>query len=306
MKMRNRIKKHSLKFLSVFISLFLWAYVLNSEKIRFEKTVALEYILPEDMIFAQKPHLDVTFMIEGPRAFVRTVSEREDRLVIDLNRVNAKRELAFYVDINPAQLNLPFGMVVEKVLPRRISIRLERKASKIVPVKLQFTGTLPEKLSLVKTELSPNEVEVYGPRSVIAELKELPTRPIDLESLAGQESVPVEVALTDERLSLTSGRNITFKYQLKAASSNLTLKDLPIKFLTHTKKIESRIKTVTLKLLVPEKVMKNRANVSSTIQVWADVPQDAKGKIEIPLKVVLPPSIHLLEIYPKTIIVNIQ
>jgi YbbR domain-containing protein len=306
MKMRNRMKKHSLKFLSVFISLFLWAYVLNSEKIRFEKTVTLEYILPEDMIFAQKPHLDVTFMIEGPRAFVRTVSEREDRLVIDLNRVNAKRELAFHVDINPAQLNLPFGMVVEKVLPRRISIRLERKASKIVPVKLQFSGSLPDKLSLVKTELSPSEIEVYGPRSVIAELKELPTRPIDLETLAGLNSVPVEIALTDERLSLTSGRNVTFNYQLKAASSNLTLKNLPIKFLTHTKKIESNTKTVTLKLLVPEKVMKNRANVSSTIQVWADVPQDARGKIEIPLKVVLPPSIHLLEIYPKTIIVNIQ
>lgn len=306
MKMKNRMKKHSLKFFSLFLSLFLWGYVLNSEKVRFEKTVALEYILPEDMIFAQKPHLEVTFMIEGPRAFVRTVSEREDRLVIDLNRVNSKRELAFQVDINPAQLNLPFGMVVEKVLPRRIAIRLERKASKIVPLKLQFVGSLPEKLSLMKTELKPAEVEISGPRSVIAELRELPTRPIDLESLVGQESIPVEVALTDERLSLSSGHTVTFNYQLKAASANLTLKDLPIKFLTHTKNVDSKIKTASLKLLVPERVMKNRSNVSSTVQIWADIPQGAKGKIEVPLKALLPPSIHLLEIFPKTIIVNIQ
>lgn len=306
MKMKGRMKKHSLKFLSLFLSLFLWGYVLNSEKVRFEKTVTLEYILPEDMIFAQKPHLEVTFMIEGPRAFVRTVAEREDRLVIDLNRVNTKRELSFQVDINPAQLNLPFGMVVEKVLPRRIAIRLERKASKIVPLKLQFTGNLPDKLSLLKGELKPAEVEISGPRSVIADLKELPTRPIDLEGLVGQESIPVEVALTDERLSLSSGHTVTFNYQLKAASANLTLKGQAIKFLTHTKNIESKIKTADLKLLVPEKVMKNRSNISSTIQVWADIPQNAKGRIEVPLKVVLPPSIHLLEISPKTIIVNIQ
>jgi YbbR domain-containing protein len=306
MKMKGRMKKHSLKFLSVFLSLFLWAYVLNSEKVRFEKTVALEYILPEDMIFAQKPHLEVTFMIEGPRAFVRTVAEREDRLVIDLNRVNSKRELAFQVDINPAQLNLPFGMVVEKVVPRRIAIRLERKASKIVPLKLQLVGNLPNKLSLLKAELKPAEVEISGPRSVIAELRELPTRPIDLESLVGQESIPVEVALTDERLSLSSGHTVTFNYQLKAASSNLILKNLPIKFLTQAKNMESAIKTANVKLLVPEKVMKNRSNISSTIQVWADIPQNAKGRIEVPLKVVLPPSIHLLEISPKTIIVNIQ
>ena len=117
MKMRNRMKKHSLKFFSAFLSIFLWIYVLNSEKVKFEKTVSLEYILPVDMMFAQKPVQEVTFMIEGPRAFVRTVAEREDRLVIDLNLANARRQLNFNVDINPAKLNLPFGMVVERVLP---------------------------------------------------------------------------------------------------------------------------------------------------------------------------------------------
>ncbi len=304
--MRRRLKKHSLKFISVFLSIFLWAYVLNSEKVKFEKTVSLEYILPEDMIFAQKPPLEVTFMIEGPRAFVRTVSEREDRLVIDLNRANSKRQLAFQVDINPTQLSLPFGMVVERVLPRRIPIRLEKKASKIVPVRAQFMGQLPEKISLIKSELRPSEVEVYGPRSVIATLKELPTRPIELDALVGQESIPVEVALPDERLTLTSGAELTFAYQLKAAGGNLTLDDLPIKFLTRTKTVESKIKSARVKLLVPEKILKNRSNTSSSVQVWADIPDEAVGRVEVPLKVVLPPSIHLLEISPKTIIVNIQ
>jgi YbbR domain-containing protein len=304
--MRNRLKKHSLKFISVLLSVFLWAYVLNSEKVRFEKTVLLEYILPEDMMFAQKPPLEVSFLIEGPRAFVKTVAEREDRLVIDLNRANTKRELSFHVDINPGQLSLPFGMVVERVIPRRIPIRLERKASKIVPIKLQFTGQLPDKLELMHTELKPSEVEVYGPRSVIASLKSLPTRPIDLDSLVGQEKTQVEIALSDERLTLNSGHDITFHYQLKAASGNLVLNDLPIKFLTHSRNIESAIKKANIKLLVPEKVMKNRSNISSTVQVWADIPEDARGKVEVPLKVVLPPSIHLLEITPKTIIVNIQ
>lgn len=304
MKMKARMKKHSLKFLSVFLSVFLWAYVLNSEKVRFEKTVSLEYILPEDMIFAQKPPIEVTFLIEGPRAFVRTVADREDRLVIDLNRANSKKKLSFQVDINPSQLSLPFGMVVERIIPRKIPILLERKASKIVPLKLRFSGKLPNNLSLVNIQLKPAEVEVHGPRSIIGRLKEIPTRPIDLESLVGQESMLVEVALKDERFSLTSGSEATFTYQIKAASANLTLTNVPIKFLTKSKTISSRVKSATVKLLVPEKVMKNRSNISSTIQVWADIPEDAKGRIEIPLKVVLPPSIHLLEINPESIIVD--
>lgn len=305
MKMKTRMKKHSLKFISVFLSLFLWVYVLNSEKVKFEKTVSLEYILPTDMMFAQKPQQEVTFLIEGPRAFVRTVAEREDRLVIDLNRANARKQLNFNVDINPAQLNLPFGMVVERVLPRKLSIRLEKKASKIVPLKLQFTGSLPDKLSLTHPELHPAEVEVYGPRSLISKLKELPVKPIELDSLAGLEQVPVEVHVKDERLTLTSGYDVKFRYQLKAASANFVLKAQPIKLLSNSKKITSNVKTATVKLLVPEKIIKNRSNVSSSVQVWADIPEGATGRVEVPLRVVLPPSIHLLEITPKTIIVNI-
>lgn len=306
MKMKNRVKKHSLKLISIFLSLFLWVYVLNSEKVKFEKTVSLEFVLPMDMMFAEKPPQEVTFLIEGPRAFVRTVAERDDRLVIDLNRANARRQLNFSVDINPAQLNLPFGMVVERVLPRRLPIRLEKKASKIVPLKLVFSGQLPEKLSLTQTTLEPSEVEVYGPRSVISRLKDLPTKPIELEALAGQDKIQAEINLPDERLSVTGGLDLKFNYQLKASSSNFTLKDLPIKFLVDKRKVSSSIKTANVKLLIPEKVMKNRLNISSTIQVWADIPSDASGRTEVPLKVILPPTIHLLEITPRSIIVNIQ
>ena len=303
--MQNRVKKHSLKFISAFLSIFLWVYVLNSEKVKFEKTVALEYIMPVDMIFAEKPVQEVTFLIEGPRAFVRTVAEREDRLVIDLNRANARRQLNFTVDINPAQLELPFGMVVERVLPRRISIRLEKKASKIVPLRLQYAGHLPDKLSLGKTELKPSEVEVYGPRSVVTRLKEIPVKPIDLENLPGQDQVSVDIQIPDDRLTVNSGE-IVFNYQLKAASSNLTLNDLPIRFLSEKRKISSKIKNAQVKLLVPEKIIKNRSNVSSSVQVWADIPSGARGRTVVPLKVVLPPSMHLLEVRPKTIIVNVQ
>jgi YbbR domain-containing protein len=305
MKMKNRLKKHSLKFFSLFLSIFLWVYVLNSEKVKFEKTVSLEYILPSDMMFAEKPLQDVVFLIEGPRAFVRTVAEREDRLVIDLNRANSRRQLHFTVDINPAQLNLPFGMVVERVLPRKISIRLEKKASKIVPLKLQFTGELPSHLSLKEPVLQPSEVEVYGPRSLISKLKELPTRPIDLESLSGLDHVSAEVQLPDERLTLTSGHDVKFFYQLKASKANLVLTDIPIKVLAQKKKVILNTKFAGVKLLVPEKILKNRSNVSSSVQIWADIPDGARGRTEVPLKVILPTGYHLLEVSPKTIIVNV-
>lgn len=306
MKMSNRVKKHSLKFLAVFLSLFIWIYVLNSEKVKFEKTIALEYILPVDMVFAEKPIQEVILMIEGPRAFVRTVAEKDDRIIIDLNRANPRNLLNFSIDINPAQINLPFGMTIERFLPRKINIKLESKARKIVPLKLQFSGHLPDKYSLQSAALEPAEVEIYGPRSLISKLKEISVRPIELDSLPLLDQVPVDLQLPDEGISVADDYEIKFKYQLKAASSNFVLKNIPIRFLTEKRKIVSSVKVASVKLLLPEKIVKNRSNISSSVQIWADIPKNASGRTEVPLKVVLPPTIHLLEVTPKSIIVNVQ
>lgn len=305
MKMKFKVKKHALKLLSILLSVFLWVYVLNSEKVKFEKTVTLEYILPDDMMFAEKPVQEVIFMIEGPRAFVRSIAERDDKLVIDLNRVNQKRSLHFNIDIIPTQLSLPFGMVVERVLPRKIPIKLEKKASKIVPVKAVFAGSLPEQMNFGRAEIYPSEVEVYGPRSLIVKLKEIQTRPIELEGLLGLSEVPVEAQLSDERLALGPGVELKLVYQLKASGANMVLKNVPIRFLTQNKNARSSSRTVTLKLLVPPKI-KDRSNISSSLQVWADIPEGSQGKIEVPLKTIIPPGIHLLEISPKSIIVNVE
>jgi YbbR domain-containing protein len=226
--------------------------------------------------------------------------------VIDLNRANQRRQLNFSVDNNPSQLNLPFGMRVERVLPRKIPVRLEKKASRIVKLKPLFTGQLPDKLTLSKAELSSTEVEIYGPRTLISQIKELTTKPIELESLSGEDEIPVEVLLSDDRLILTSGYDLKLRYELKAASANFTIDQVPIRLMTHSKQLTSETKFARLKLLVPEKFLKNRSNVSSSIQVWADLPPDAIGRMEVPLLVVLPPSMHLLEVTPKTIVVNIK
>src|SRR5690606_29634265 len=192
MKVRQ-MRKHSLKFISLFTAIFLWMYVQNSETVKFEKTVALDFSLPSDMVFAETPVQEVIFMIEGPRAFVRNVSEREDRLLIDLNRGGARKQQNFGIDIVPTQLSLPFGMVVERVLPRKINIKLEKKALKKVPIKPRFIGSFPEGLSFVRTEIQPKEIEIWGPQSLIKNIKEVTTTPIDREALIGATSINVEL-----------------------------------------------------------------------------------------------------------------
>lgn len=306
MRMRvKELKKHSLKLISIFTAIFIWIYVQNSETVKFEKTVNLEFSLPSDMVFAETPVQEVVFMIEGPRAFVRNVSEREDKLLIDLNRSGVRRQQNFTVDIVPTQLNLPFGMVVERVLPRKVSIKLEKKATKIVPIKPRFIGSLPPGLQMQRYEISPKEIEISGPSSLIRKMKEVSTSPIDMEALIGSNSTVLDLVSRDERVVYELLQPPKLNYQLHASKPNLVLRDLPIRYITQNKSAKANIGTATVRLLVPES-MKERTNLSSSIQIWADIPPLSEGKVEAGLRAILPPGIHLVDISPRSIIVNLE
>lgn len=300
------LKKHSVKVISLFTAIFLWMYVQNSETVKFEKTVVLDYSLPADMVFAETPASEVVFMIEGPRAFVRNVAEREDRLLIDLNRAGARKQKSFSIDIVPTQLSLPFGMVVERVLPRKVMIKLEQKATKTISIKPRFIGSLPAGLKMNRLEVTPKEIEIWGPQSLIRKIKEVSTSPIDMETLIGATSVALDLVSRDERIVYEVLQPPRLNYQLKAEKANLVLRDLPIRYLTQNKKARANTATATIRLLVPES-MKERNNIANSIQIWADIPsQVEQGQVEAKVRAILPAGIHLVDISPRSIIVNLE
>jgi YbbR domain-containing protein len=306
MMMSNRLKKHSLKFISFFLSFLIWIYVLNTEKIKFEKIVEVDYILASDMAFAVRPPHEVTFTIDGPKAFMHLVTQKNDRLVIDLKRVNEKDMLHFSVNIDSGQLNLPFGMQVERTNPRKLNLSVEKKIRKRVPLRVQYAGEIPHEVSILNPLLEPSEIDIEGPKSVISKIKELYTRPVEIENLVGFNQVPVDIQLPDERLMIEPHIEVKLHYKLKTIRSHLTLHDVPIQFISDKIKSRSNLTVARMKLFVSDDILKNKLSLSSKIHIWADVPKDAHGRILVPLKVKLPANIQLLELSPKTIIVNMQ
>jgi YbbR domain-containing protein len=306
MIMQQRIKKHSLKLISVLISFVIWIYVLNSEKMQIEKIVSVDYILPEDRVFSITPPQEVTFKIKGIRAFARSVIEKKDRIVLDLNHFEPDARGEMKVKLDPQLLKLPYGMKTESVLPQDLIIKLERKVRKILPLKLQFMGELPENFVLQEATLNPKEVEVSGPHSVLSSLEELNIAPVDISTLPGRKVTEVLPIFPDERISLSEKSPVRLNYQIKASVSNFILENQPIRFISNQQNIKFDVKTVKVSLFLSDKIMKNRLNISSSVEVWAEIPQKVRGRVLVPLKVIVPPSMHLLEISPKSIIVNVE
>lgn len=309
MTMKNRLKKHSLKFISILLSFFLWIYVINSEKMIFEKTIELEYILPPGLVFSKIPLHEIHIIVEGPKAFSRMVIDNKERFKVDLKKsdLSKKQLLNFNLEIDPAQLNLPLGMKVNRIQPRKINVALEKKIKKLLPLTLNFSGNLPEGLEMDNYFLEPSEMEVYGPASVIARLKSISIRPIELEGLLGSDQVNADIQLPDERLTVDLNQVIKFNYQIKLVNSHLNFRNLPIQIKNKTNKnFVLNAEFANVKIFVPKNLQNSQSTILNGIQVWGELPENAEGQSIVPLKVNLPPNIQLLEVTPKSIIVNMQ
>lgn len=305
MKLQSKSRKPMLRFLSVGTAILLWFYVLNAARVRVDKTVSIQYVLPDHAVFAVRPPRELILTLEGPRAFMRQVENRDEKILIDLTRRQWRNQMRPKVTLKGDELPLPFGVRVEKMLPGTLDLRLERKASKMVQVRTPLIGELPDELQIKDLRIRPQEVEVVGPRSVIANLKEIATRPVDVESLLGQESLALEWQLPDERLVVSSAAGIPqLSYKMVARKANLILEKVPVRFVGEGRALNT--KQVTVVLWAPADIIRRTDKSDLNVQVWAEIPEGLRGRTKVRLRAVLPPRLHLVELRPQTILVEGQ
>ena len=301
MKLSQRFRKHFLKLLSLITALFVWLYVINSARIKFEKTLKVEYILPENMVFSQKPINEVTYILEGPRAFIRTILNQEAMLKIDVTKDNSFKR-GFY-GLQESDYSFPPGVKVDRILPRRLPIRIEKRSLKNIPVKAEWTGELPSYLEISNVEIDPAEVEVSGPRSVITSLKEIPTKLIDKEKVMQQNMLSTELVIPDDRLESLSSINVTVSYQLRATKSNQIYGPIRPLIVGKTNLNGSKIGFV-MKLWVLTERLNQWDQLKGDIQLIIKIPEHKKGKNWVTPIVSLPKGVYLREIKPERILVN--
>lgn len=299
---RKRIEKGALKIVSVFISVFLWFYVLNSEPQEITKQMKIEFISPDGLAVSAMNFSTINVELRGARAFINEILPREEKVVVNLNKYPYKKGKDFTIHIGPNDIPIPFGVDVLSVTPNALSVRLDREIKKYVPIKVNLVGGLPSELKMVKQDINPNRVMLQGPVELMRSIGTAKTVPIDISELEGEGEVKTTLADIDERISYDREQPISFTYDIKAKKANLTLKNIPIRFLSSSKILKASSRKVSLDVLAPE----GMSIRSSQVQVVADIPDESKGNVEIKLKANLPDGVHLLQINPQSINVTVR
>lgn len=219
---KETAQRHTLKITAFFFAISLWYYVLNSEAVEIEKKLPINFILPKGMLILSPMQKEVTIKLKGSKAFIKNIFSNKEKLNIDLTAYYHPEiqpvEKIFKVKIYPTDISVPFGVHILDISPKDLTIELDHKMLKEVPIKLQYLGELPNKRKLKELIVSPNKIRISGPEQLLRNITTLETIPFNLSLLNKDDgTLGVQMVEIDSRIKLEE--SVTLKVKFKTQTN---------------------------------------------------------------------------------------
>ena len=144
-----------------------------------------------------------TSVITPPEVTLRGATHRIDKV----NKVVAPIDVTDHTGSFEAESDLVavsddgYDIPNMRIIPERVMVQatmVSQMLSTNVPVKLVMTGELPKGIVVTKTEILPESIRITAPPSVLKELKEVKTKPMDISKLDGSVGSAVELDLPEK------------------------------------------------------------------------------------------------------------
>jgi len=202
------------KLLSLVIALAIWALVATEPELSTFATVRLEYKnLPEDLEISSEPVGSVVLELRGPAGELHAASQDvRSGVVLDMSNAHAG-ELTYSLD-NGA-VRLPRNVRLVRSIPSEVRFRFENRGTREVPVEVRFGGQGQNGYRIERTEVTPSQVRIAGPRSRVARIASAITDQIDLSNVVGTAQFHVNVLVEDPYVRIVGPSDATVQVTMK-------------------------------------------------------------------------------------------
>lgn len=214
------------KTLALLLAIAAWLWVQSQETDTALVRVNLDYDLPEDLVNVEPLLTSATVIAQGPRLAIRRAQTERPELTIDVSDQPVGR-LDVSLDANAIE-NLPSGLTVVGFNPEKVTVRLDEKVQRPVPVTLRIVGKpADDHDARGKRTVEPQLVQLEGPRVLLDAIEAVRTLPVDITGWS--ETQTVEVGLDVPRgLSLAGEWSGTAEIPIVPLTSNRTVQDVPV------------------------------------------------------------------------------
>jgi YbbR-like protein len=220
------IRHVGLKVLSIGVAALLWLVVTGDPVVERTLRVGLEMQrAPTGLELVGGVPDAVAVRVRGSASRLSGLSPGDLSVVVDLDGVRPGRRL---FALTPLQVTAPFGVEVAQVTPPTLSLAFEPTASTFLPVRPRVEGTPVDGHSVTNVSVTPSQVRVSGPESVVRTLTELFTEPVSIEGATSYVREAVTIDSSDAGLRLEGGATAVVTITISADTMERTVVGVPI------------------------------------------------------------------------------
>ncbi len=190
-KMLTLLKPLALYAWAILIAVILWVQVHGEGEGSLSMDVALQVQgLPDNMVIVNNLPNQVRLTVKGLQARLK-VLQAED-IFVPLNARDLSNPGVIKRPLNPEDIHLPAGLVVESIQPDRVQLQIDRIVTRTVAVHPQFD--LPQGWHVKAVSVEPVLARLQGPEVWLESLNTVETVPLRLELKAGSFELKANIA----------------------------------------------------------------------------------------------------------------
>jgi YbbR domain-containing protein len=162
------------------LAIALWFFVISSGRSGIILDVPVKFVnMPMGFEVVGAPKT-ISVGIEGQERLLKNLRQENISAVIDLSTSKTGKNLFHLSERN---IKLPKTLVITSISPRTISLILEERLQKEVPVEPVIIGSPAEGFIIKEIKVLPEKVTIEGPRSVITRIHRVKTETIDITGI---------------------------------------------------------------------------------------------------------------------------
>jgi YbbR domain-containing protein len=205
-----------LKLFSLFLATFLWVVVLGEQKVDVTVSVPLALNIPAALMLVNDPPESLEVHLRGPKTLVTSVTPREVILSeLPGSLVEGENTIAIREDL----IQVPRGIQVVDVMPRRIRVVLEGSVEREVEVSPRVEGVPPDGYVVRRVTSLPARVRIVGPPSEVRRLTHVRTLPISLNGRTTSFSTQVLLEPVGRLVRIQDGTPVSVEVEISAKKS---------------------------------------------------------------------------------------
>ncbi|MEI6877012.1 MAG: CdaR family protein, partial [Spirochaetota bacterium] len=199
------------KMLSLAAALLLFFfYRLNRLEERFV-SVPLAVTVNDQYVPSSALPRSVRLTLRGESSSLVTILEEDLKASVDFSDAKAEGLIRSAVLVEKRGTALGVDPLEISVEPVEVTVNLERKARKMVPITPSFRGYLEPGYELSTFDLIPSEAEISGPAGAVSHVLDLSTDFIELSGRHSDFSAEVRVFPKDPLVTISGKASSTFK-----------------------------------------------------------------------------------------------